>query len=183
MKSRERESERAVSGTEMRAQHVAWCVTMATAVCIPKITTHTHTVTLLQKKKRQSVAVPDSMAVQLIKMEKCLFFPKALTSLKRICLSYKPQATSDVLGFYKTNKKERMLLHRFQCFLSRAFCSTRCSLCLETNWEVGSLWACPLCGALIEGLWLTDARLNLPSRRQSFTRPLCIFAAPNNTEW
>lgn len=28
---------------KMRAQHVAWCVTMVTAVCIPKITVHTHT--------------------------------------------------------------------------------------------------------------------------------------------
>lgn len=37
------ERERAVRGTEMRAQHVAWCVTMATAVCLPKITIHTRT--------------------------------------------------------------------------------------------------------------------------------------------
>lgn len=42
-REREIEMERAVRGAEMRAQHVAWCVTMATAVCIPKITIHTHT--------------------------------------------------------------------------------------------------------------------------------------------
>lgn len=40
---REREWEGAVRGAEMRAQHVVWCVTMATAVSIPKITIYTHT--------------------------------------------------------------------------------------------------------------------------------------------
>lgn len=44
----------AVRGAEMRARYTAWCVTMATTVCIPKITTHTYsrTVTLLQKGRK-----------------------------------------------------------------------------------------------------------------------------------
>lgn len=46
-KRRECERERAVHGTEMRAQCMAQCVTMATAVCLPKITIHT----LLSLKK------------------------------------------------------------------------------------------------------------------------------------
>lgn len=35
----------------MRAQHVAWCVTMATAVCIPKITIHTHSNLIAERKR------------------------------------------------------------------------------------------------------------------------------------
>lgn len=52
-----------------RAAH-GWCVTMATAVCIPKITTHTNThthsnlITKRQKIKWQSVVVLDSMTVR-----------------------------------------------------------------------------------------------------------------------
>lgn len=46
----------AVRGAEMRARHTAWCVTMATTVCIPKITTHTYSlaVTLLQKGRKKT---------------------------------------------------------------------------------------------------------------------------------
>lgn len=35
----------------MRAQHVTWCVTMATAVCIPKITIHTHSNLIAERKR------------------------------------------------------------------------------------------------------------------------------------
>lgn len=46
---------RAVRGAEMRAPLVAWCVTMATAVCSPKITTHTHKCgNLITKRERKN---------------------------------------------------------------------------------------------------------------------------------
>lgn len=71
----EGEGERAVRGAEMRVQHAAWCVTMATAVSLPKITMHTHkySTPIAEKSSKslyiqQSVAFQEYTEVRLIKM-------------------------------------------------------------------------------------------------------------------
>lgn len=69
---RESERKRAVRGAEMRVQHTAWCVTMATAVSLPKITMHTHKYSnpVAEKKPniQQSVAFLKYIAASLTKM-------------------------------------------------------------------------------------------------------------------
>lgn len=56
----------------MRVQHTAWCVTMATAVSLPKITMHTHKYSnpVAEKKPniQQSVAFLKYIAASLTKM-------------------------------------------------------------------------------------------------------------------
>lgn len=84
--------EGAVRGAEMRAQHVVPCVTMATAVSMPKITIYTYTHSnLITKKKRQSVATP---AVTLIKRGNLCFVTAARKLPKKECLG---KSTGDVL--------------------------------------------------------------------------------------
>lgn len=160
----EGEREGAVHGTEMRAQHVVLCVTMATAVCIPKITIHTHS-----NRIAKYIYINIYMAIcygswnHSSQIDKDVEMSVLSLLPLRKCSSWATSHLPELLSSLHKMKDSYSIHNIFFFVLHFLFpCIMLCSLCFGTDcWEVGFLRRLVLCEVLWDGVcdWLTHTSI------------------------